>query len=149
MSIILLWRHVMLNFPFFFLSLRATIEEVEGDVCELESKLDKVSTTHGKHCLIVHALHYEPGIFCGDLVKGFMFVPQPISIILPVTQRQAYLCTWLVLDRRIKGPRSHDKRCYQTCRRNYNSIFPSAPSVLTYTNNKSEREHESVPPPPV
>lgn len=103
MSIILLWRHVMLNFPFFFLSLRATIEEVEGDVCELESKLDKVSTTHGKHCLIVHTLHYEPGIFCGGLVKGFMFVPQPISIILPVSQRQAYLCTWLVLDRRIKG----------------------------------------------
>lgn len=32
---------------------RATIEEVEGDVCELESKLDKVSTTHQKLCLIV------------------------------------------------------------------------------------------------
>lgn len=39
---------------FIFPSNRATIEEVEGDVCELESKLDKVSTTHEKHCLIVH-----------------------------------------------------------------------------------------------
>lgn len=29
---------------FFFTPHRATIEEVEGDVCELESKLDKVST---------------------------------------------------------------------------------------------------------
>lgn len=36
---------------------RATIEEVEGDVCELESKLDKVSTAHEKHCLIVRFLH--------------------------------------------------------------------------------------------
>lgn len=36
---------------------RATIEEVEGDVCELESKLDKVSTTHEKHCLIVRFRH--------------------------------------------------------------------------------------------
>lgn len=47
---------------------------MEGDVCELESKLDKVSTTHGKHYMIVNALHYEPGIFCGDLVKGFVCV---------------------------------------------------------------------------
>lgn len=54
----------------FFLSLRATIEEVEGDVCELESKLDKVSTTHGKHCMIVHALHWETDCFCGNLVKS-------------------------------------------------------------------------------
>lgn len=40
------------NFKVFLFVLlnRATIEEVEGDVCELESKLDKVSPTHGKHC---------------------------------------------------------------------------------------------------
>lgn len=113
------------EFPllFFLLSLRATIEEVEGDVCELESKLDKVSTTHGKHCMIVHTLHCEPGIFCGNLVEGFMFVPQLIAIIPPVTQRQEYLSTWLVLDVRIKGPRS-DKRFYHT--RPRNSISPSA-----------------------
>lgn len=40
-------------FLFVFLN-RATIEEVEGDVCELESKLDKVSPTHGKHCWLLH-----------------------------------------------------------------------------------------------
>lgn len=36
---------------FVFSPHRATIEEVEGDVCELESKLDKVSTTHKKMLL--------------------------------------------------------------------------------------------------
>lgn len=41
--------HVLtLNLCDFFPPHRATIEEVEGEVCELESKLDKVSTTHGK-----------------------------------------------------------------------------------------------------
>ena len=35
---------------------RATIEEVEGDVCELESKLDKVSISR-KCCTIVHLPH--------------------------------------------------------------------------------------------
>lgn len=69
MSLSLLWRHITLN-VFFFLSLRATIEEVEGDVCELESKLDKVSTTHGKHCMIVPALRWETSGFCGHLVKS-------------------------------------------------------------------------------
>lgn len=50
----------------FFVSHRATIEEVEGDVCELESKLDKVSTTHEKHCLIVQLLC----CFTGHPVSG-------------------------------------------------------------------------------
>lgn len=75
-----------------------------------------------------------------------MFVPQTISIMLPVTQRLVYLLTWLALDMRIQEPRSPDKRCYEICRKNYNYIFLSAPAVLTYTNNNSEREHESVPP---
>lgn len=48
MSVTVILKHFF-SFPY-----RATIEEVEGDVCELESKLDKVSPTHGKHCLHVH-----------------------------------------------------------------------------------------------
>lgn len=49
------WKYCVTQFKgCFSLPRRATIEEVEGDVCELESKLDKVSTTHGKCCLIVH-----------------------------------------------------------------------------------------------
>lgn len=47
----------MISNAIFFFPYRATIEEVEGDVCELESKLDKVSTTHEKHCLIVHLFY--------------------------------------------------------------------------------------------
>lgn len=54
-----------LNVSFSSRSLRATVEEVEGDVCELESKLDKVSTTHGKHCMIVHARRWETHSFRG------------------------------------------------------------------------------------
>lgn len=71
---------------FFFLSLRASIEEVEGDVCELESKLDKVSTTHGKHCTIVRALRWESSGFCGHSVKSGRFVLKPDSTVLPGTQ---------------------------------------------------------------
>ena len=55
---------------------RATIEEVEGDVCELESKLDKVSTTHEKHCLIVHlfyCVNWRPSCEW----KSCRFVPWP------------------------------------------------------------------------
>lgn len=42
---------------------RATIEEVEGDVCELESKLDKVSPGS---CSIPHGPSGATGTFSDD-----------------------------------------------------------------------------------
>lgn len=40
-------------------------------MCELESKLDKVSTTHGKHCLLVHlSLLVQKAALCAKYEIG-------------------------------------------------------------------------------
>lgn len=74
------WLHSISNA--FVFPHRATIEEVEGDVCELESKLDKVSTTHEKQCLIVHLFYcvnwqlQRPS--CKWKVAGFSLASSPV-----------------------------------------------------------------------
>lgn len=72
-------------FLFFVCPHRATIEEVEGDVCELESKLDKVSTTLEKHWLIVHLFYCvnwqaTKAILC---VENCRFVPGLVPHYIP------------------------------------------------------------------
>lgn len=122
MSVSLLWRHRTRNVSF-FLSLRASVEEVEGDVCELESKLDKVSTTHGKHCMIVHAVRWESDCLCANLVKSWRFI-------------------WGLKEQEVVTNSE-----LLACRKNCNYIF-FLNSVLNYTKTNSARAHESVCPIP-
>lgn len=135
---------------FFFLSFRATIEEVEGDVCELESKLDKVSTTHGKHCMIVHALHWETNCFCGNLVKSWRFVRSLFPLCYQWL-RCKYICAHgSCLIWGLKEQEVCDKWwIFSHVGQLTIPFFSSAPSALNYTTNKSVWEHESVPPIPI